>query len=163
MWIPRGHNQAAQHYPSVTLYRILRDRMWLYMVGDLSKDHQRSFARHLRVCFWAWICSTLVPHSSTCEYLTEHCTSVLLVVLVPQIVPPKYVSTALGVHKSVSDDLHNINWSTNAPIDGTNRIYSLSNPGRPIARLPGPKTIRRPANIPTSPEHVSISQRFAIH
>jgi general stress protein CsbA len=27
---------------------------------------------------------------------------VLLVVIVPQIVPSKYVSTALGIHKSVS-------------------------------------------------------------
>lgn len=37
--------------------------------------------------------------------LNAHSSPVLLVVIVPQIVPLKYVSTTLGAHKSVSPNL----------------------------------------------------------
>ena len=46
-------------------------------------------------------CDSLTHHGS--YVLTEF--SVLLVVLVPQLVPMKYVSTTLGAHKSVSRSL----------------------------------------------------------
>lgn len=63
---------------------------------------QISWACYCDIWNRAWIFTLLVTLQEKDYLLKICCNVVLLVVLVPKIVPLKYVSTALGAHKSVS-------------------------------------------------------------
>ena len=66
-----------------------------------SMDEDTGSRRHI-IRNWLRILPAYVFALSLLAQIINH-TAVLLVIVVPQLVPMKYVSTTLGAHKSVSD------------------------------------------------------------
>lgn len=77
------------------------DASLLHLACIASPSHWHPHSGHFLLRFRPWFLTTYVPlHKSTARPHHVH-SLVLLVVLVPEIVASKYVSTTLGAHKAV--------------------------------------------------------------
>ena len=75
--------------------------MCICLASDTTSMDKNPHACYLVLRLWLWICSAYVLYGPRGRMLISSWV-VMVVVIVPKIVNPKYVSTALGAHKSVS-------------------------------------------------------------
>lgn len=98
------------------------------MAGSATEMDKNTPAWNYHLCWWCRIFSTQVSHSTLCRHSADPL-KVLLVVIVPTIVPLKYVSTTLGVHKAVSATRYrDIRTVTSSHLTvGEHWVYYISN------------------------------------
>ena len=101
MWLHCRPFQTAAHSFAAILVFVCFTTALLYLALATSVVDTYTIPRHH--LFWCrhWLLSLYVRTLLLTPYLAN-VIPVLLVVIVPQLVPIKYVSTTLGAHKSVS-------------------------------------------------------------
>ena len=101
MWLHRGPPEASSN-SNPTFFPILNiDHGGVLLVCIATGLDKDTFARYFFVRNGSWLLSLLVLEIKYNFFSADGFHTVLLVVIVPEIVSSKYISTALGAHKSV--------------------------------------------------------------
>jgi hypothetical protein len=101
VWLRRGPPEASSN-SNPTFFPILNiDPGGLLLVCITTGLDKDTFARYFLVRFGSWLLSSSVLEVYYSFPYADGFHAVLLVVVVPEIVSSKYISTALGAHKSV--------------------------------------------------------------